>query len=133
MKRVEAHDAFSICMLADSYRHGLNGLQQDEGRAMELYVRAAELGCSKAHYQLGDIYHEGGNLKKAKFHLEAAAIAGDEVARFNVGVLKYNSGNIEQSLKHWTIGATAGDYKAIFQLKTLFDRKEVVTIMALMI
>ena len=30
MKCVEANDAFSICMLADSYYHGLNGFQQDQ-------------------------------------------------------------------------------------------------------
>jgi hypothetical protein len=29
MKHVEAQDAFSICVLADSYYHGLIGFQQD--------------------------------------------------------------------------------------------------------
>ena len=43
---------------------------------MDLYARAAELGCSKAHSNLADIYHEGGDLKKAKFHNVAAAMAG---------------------------------------------------------
>ena len=36
--------------------------------AIKLYVRAADLGCSQAHFKLGDIYHEGGDMKKAKFH-----------------------------------------------------------------
>jgi TPR repeat protein len=80
MKRVEANDAASICMLADSYYHGLNGFQQDHARAMELFARAANLGFSKAHNRLGSIYYEGGDMKKKKFHFEAAAMAGHEGA-----------------------------------------------------
>jgi TPR repeat protein len=71
MKRVAVNDATSISLLADSYRYGTVGLQQDRTKAMELYVRAAELGCRDAHCNLGMLYHEGGNLKKAKFHYES--------------------------------------------------------------
>jgi TPR repeat protein len=80
-KRVAANDAASIYLLANSYRHGLRGLQQDQTRAIELYARAANLGHSKAHYNMACLYHEGGDLTKAKFHLEAAAMAGHEVSR----------------------------------------------------
>ena len=55
MRRVEAHDATSIWMLANCYHHGLNGFQQDLAKAKELYTRAADLGCSKAHNNLGFI------------------------------------------------------------------------------
>ena len=98
MKRVEANDAASIYVLANSYQHGALGVQQDQTRVIELYVRAADLGCSKAHYSLGKIYHDGGALKKAKFHVEAAAMAGHEGARYNLGVMECNSGNIERAL-----------------------------------
>ena len=78
LKRVEANDPLSIFMLADSYYQGLNGFQQDHVKALELLTKAANLGCSKAHNNLGVIYEGAGNLKKAKFHVEAAAMAGDE-------------------------------------------------------
>ena len=39
---------------------------------------------------------KGGDLKKAKFHYEATAMAGREVARFNLGVMAGHSGHIEQ-------------------------------------
>jgi hypothetical protein len=39
MKRVEANDAGSVCLLATSYHLGLNGFQQDQTTAMELYAR----------------------------------------------------------------------------------------------
>jgi TPR repeat protein len=113
MKRAEAKDAASICLLADSYRHGLNGLQQDEGRAMELWTNAVALGSSDAHNHLGNIYDKGGDLKKAKFHFEAAAMAGHVIARYNLGNLEAKSGNINRAVKHWTIAASAGHYIAM--------------------
>ena len=122
MKRVEANDAASICLLANSYYQGLHGLQRDEERAIELFTKSAELGFSKAHSSLGSIYHEGGNMKKAKFHLEVAAKAGHEVARFNIGSMEDNSGNMERAVKHWTIAASAGQYKAMHYLITCFKK-----------
>jgi TPR repeat protein len=96
MKRVEANDAASNGVLGNHYHLGRGGLQQDYARAIELYNRAAELGCSKAHSHLALIYDEGGDLKKkAKFHFEAAAMAGDETSRYNLGGLEAQSGNIE--------------------------------------
>ena len=47
-----------------------------------------ELGYSMAHQIMGDYCGEGGNMKKAKFHYEAAAKAGQESARFNLGVIE---------------------------------------------
>jgi len=121
-KRVEVNDAGAIYMLADSYYQGLNGIQQDQTKAMELYARAAELGHSKAHSNLGNIYYMGGDLKKAKFHLEAAAMAGHEVARNSLGLIEYNSGNKERAMKYWTIAASAGDLKAMPELRLSFEQ-----------
>jgi TPR repeat protein len=120
MKRVEVNDAASIGVLANFYQHGHNGLQQDHSKAMELYARAAELGWSKAHCYLAEVCDEG-DMKKAKFHLEAAAMAGNEVARCIVGVMEHVAGNVERAVKHWTIAASAGDYEAMHNLRTGFE------------
>ena len=122
MKRVEANDPASICMLADSYYHGRLGLQQDRTKAMELFTRAADLGFSRVHHNMADVYYKGGNLKKTKFHVEAAAMAGDKAARSNLGILECNSGNMERSTKHWTIAASAGCYRSMHELITLFKK-----------
>jgi TPR repeat protein len=122
MKRVEANDAASINLLADSYYQGLNGVQQDHTRAMELYARSADLGYSKAHSKLAGIYYIGGAPKKAKFHFEAAAMAGNEEARCIIGYTEVKSGNIERGVKHWTIAASAGDYGAMHELRTFFEQ-----------
>jgi TPR repeat protein len=125
MKRVEVNDAFSTCMLADSYYHGLNDFQQDQTKGMELYIRAANLGCRQAHHHLADIYQGAGLLKKAKFHYEAAAMAGNEAARNSLGCIEFESGNIERAMKHWTIGASAGGYIAMHHLRICFEKGHV--------
>jgi TPR repeat protein len=122
MRRVEANDPASIYVLASFYYHGLNGLQQDEGRAMELWTIAVALGSSDAHNHLGNIYDLGGDLKKAKFHFEAAAMAGHEIARYNLGLLEAQSGNMEQAVKHWTIAASAGNFTPMHNLLLAFKR-----------
>jgi TPR repeat protein len=122
MKRVEANDAASINLMADSYYQGLHSVQQDRAKATELYTRAAKLGCSEAHYNLGNIYHEGGDMKKAKFHFEAAAMAGHEVARNNLGVFEVESRNMERAIKHWKIAASAGEYLAMHHLRLFFKK-----------
>ena len=48
---------------------------QDVKKAMELWKQALALGSSKAHSCLAEAYrHELGDLKKAQFHYEAAAM-----------------------------------------------------------
>jgi len=121
MKRVAANDAVAMGMLAAHYNQGLGGVQQDHIKAIELFTKSAELGCSKAHGSLSDIYRKGGYLKKAKFHFEAAAMAGNEEARCNLALLDANSGNMEQAIKHWTIAASAGSYNAMDNLIALFE------------
>ena len=85
MKRVEANDAGAMMVLGNHYHNGQIGLQQDRGKALELWTQAAKLGSSDVHFHLGIINCEGGDSKKSKFHYEAAAMAGHEVARSNLG------------------------------------------------
>ena len=111
MKRVEANDATAIYVLGSYYNHGLYGLQQDRTKAIGLMTKAAELVDSDAHNQLGNEYRERGDLKKATFHTEAAAMAGHEVARYNLGITEARSGNLERAVKHWIIAASAGEHQ----------------------
>jgi len=121
MKRVEANDAGSVYQLANDYHHGKLGLLQDRARAMELWTRAAKLGSSQAHFQLGSTYDAGGELKKSKFHYEAATMAGHEAARNNLGYIEYKSGNVERAVKHLMIAASAGHHQAMHNLLVAFN------------
>ena len=121
IRRVEANDAASMYVLGSHYYHGKLGLLRDQGKAIELWKQAAVLGSSKARFELGIIYREGGDSKKGKFHLEAAAMAGEEVARYNLGNMELQSGNVERAVKHWTIAASAGNYLAMDNLLVAFN------------
>ena len=122
MKRVAANDAASIFLLGNYYNQGLGGVQQDHIKAIEIFTKSAELGCSKAHKNLAIVHHEGGNMKKAKFHFEAAAMAGNEEARCNLGIIEAKTGNTKRALKHLAIAASAGHCKAMFQLRSCFEQ-----------
>jgi len=124
MKRVEANNAASFYLLANSYHDGVGGIgiQPDQAKAIEMYVKAADLGSSQAHYCLGNIYYDGGDSKKAKFHFEAAAMAGDEVARINLGIMETRSGNVERGFKHWIIAASAREFDAMNHLRIGFEK-----------
>jgi len=124
MKRVEANDAGSMSFLG-SYHHlgGKGGFQQDSAKAMELWKQAAELGSSGAHCKLGDVYYrQEGDMKKAKFHFGAVAMAGHEPARYNIGIMDHNSGNPKRALKHWMIAASAGKYRSMHNLLVAFKQ-----------
>jgi TPR repeat protein len=120
-KWVAANDPASIFVLASYHEHGSGGLQQDWTKAMELYTRAADLGFSSAHSYLGNIYHEGGELKKAKFHYETAAMAGQKGARLILGAMEGSSGSKERAIQHLTIAASSGHYMAMHKLRLLFE------------
>jgi TPR repeat protein len=121
MKRVAANDPASICMLATHYHLGRAGFQQNHAKTVELLTKSAELGFSKAHSLLGNVYYIGGTSKKAKFHYEAAAMAGDEVSRYNLAICENELGNMDRAVKHLKIGASAGDSRAMHQLRTFFE------------
>jgi hypothetical protein len=122
MMRVDANDAGALSILANHYHKGEGGLVQDPTKAMELWTQAAELGSIEAHSHLGTEYENGGDLKKAKFHYGAAAMAGHEVARYNLGCIEYHSGNMERAVKHCTIAASAGYHKAMSALLGAFEQ-----------
>jgi TPR repeat protein len=124
MKRVEANDPGAMCLLAGNYHCGGRGVQQDQTKAIELWSRAADLGNTMAHNNLADIYDEEGYLKKAKFHYEAAAMAGCEVARCTVGYTEHVAGNVERAVKHWTIAASAGNYEAMYNLLIALKKRD---------
>jgi len=123
MKQVDSNDTGAMHSMGNCYYSGLLGLQQDETKAIELWIRAAEFGCSKVHNDLGmHYYYHGENWKKAKFHLEAAAMAGHEGARSNIGHLEFlQFNNTDRAIKHWIIAASSGSYLAMNAMRSCFE------------
>ena len=69
-KLMEKGNADAFYMLAGCYDRGTYGLPQDMAKAKDLYLKAGELGCALAYYNLGSQYANGDGMeidtKKAK-------------------------------------------------------------------
>jgi TPR repeat protein len=120
-KRVKVNDSGAMYILGNSYGRGFLGLPQDHAKGIELLAKAAGLGSSEAHFELGVHFDEAGDSKKERFHYEAAAMAGHENARVNLGLMELQSGNTERAVKHWMIAASAGSFRAMHNLRTAFE------------
>ena len=69
--------------------HGIFGMPQDRAKTNELYLKAGELGCAVAYYNLGSAYCAGRgvgiDMKKTRHYYELAAMNGNVMARYNLG------------------------------------------------
>ena len=124
-KLMEADNAYAFYVLASYYDRGVKGMPQDYEKANELYLRAGELGCSNACYNLGISYSFHGNgvevdKKKAKHYYELAAMNGDMNARHNLGCMEGQAGNEHRAHKHFIIAAKAGYKKSLDYVKEGF-------------
>eukprot|EP00984_Skeletonema_dohrnii_P001166 scaffold358_cov95-Skeletonema_dohrnii-CCMP3373.AAC.2 len=119
MKRVKANDpAAMVQMGLHRYEAG------DYDDAFRYVSKAAELGDAGAHYYLSTFYHKGQgvekNRKKEVYHLEQAAIGGDDIARYNLGCEENRNGRTGRAVKHWIIAATLGCDDSLDALKVCF-------------
>ena len=112
-KLVKNNNAVAMFQLGCYYRDGSKGLPQDREQAIQLLLRAGELGYARAYYMIAIAYFEGGGMfeqdkKKATYYWEIAAMTGDVQSRHQLGFLEYQAGNINRMTKHWIIAAGAG-------------------------
>lgn len=123
-KRVEADDAIAIHTLGYYYSDGDMGFPQDHGKAMELWLRAGDLGHATAYGNIASNYRRGQGVerdtKKSKYYAELAAMGGHVNARHNLGVLEAQAGNMERAMKHLMISAGAGDDKSLEAIRRSF-------------
>ena len=99
MKRVAVNDPVALCKLGE--------IQDDKGDydgAFKYYTMSAELGDADAHCNLFIAYQNGQGVekdeKKALYHLEEAAIAGQPYARFNLGCYEKMNGRKSCEASH---------------------------------
>ena len=111
-------------LLAAEYAHGTMGLPQDYQKAIELNLKAGELGCSRGYFQVGQAYNSGRGVevdkKKAKHYFELAAMNGHIKARHNLGCLENEAGNTDRAIKHFIIAARAGHEGSLGNVRTGF-------------
>jgi hypothetical protein len=124
MKRVEAKDAGACVNWAVIITMALEVCSKIGQRHLNYGNRPRNLGTVRHIFNWVPTYcHDGGDLKRAKFHYEAAAMAGHGPARSNLGLMELKSGNMKRAVKHWIIAASAGNYGAMYGMITLFTHK----------
>ena len=113
-------NADAFYQLGGDYTQGISGLPQDRAKAIELWLKAGELGCANAYNNLGIAYSNGDGVeidkKKAKHYWELAALNGSIQGRYNIGAEEYNACNHQRAFKHFILAAKAGD-KALKMVK----------------
>jgi TPR repeat protein len=82
------------------------GLRQDHAKAMELYHKSAKIGNHHAHYNLSICFQK--DIRKATYHRQLGAMAGNVLARYNLGCEEGNAGNMDRAYKHYMISANDG-------------------------
>ena len=97
------------------------GAKQDFQKANELFLKAGELGCTEAFYNLASSYECGTgverNESKAIHFYELAAMNGHNLARHNLGVYEEQAGNYHRAYKHFVIAAKAGCEESLAGVK----------------
>lgn len=120
-KRMEVNDPEAFELMASYYGTGNGQFPLDKKKAVELRMRAANLGSIGSHCKLANAYRKGEgvnrNMKKAIHHYQLGAIGGDEDARYYLGGLELQYGNTAKAMKHFSIGAKSGCDDCLEQLR----------------
>ena len=127
-KRVKLNDPIAIYNLGMYYQDGVNGFPQDYDKALELFLRAGELGYSQAYGNIGNSYNNGRGVEvdetKARYYYGLSAMMGDATARHNLGVEEVYAGNKERALKHFMIAVRGGYSDSLKNIQRLYSDQQ---------
>jgi len=123
-KLMDRGNAGAHYMKAGDYAQGIMGMPVDLEKSNQLLLKAGELGCAEAYYNLGQAYDQGRgrDMKKAKYYWELAAMGGDLSARHNLACLEGHSGKYERATKHFILAARAGDDQSMGNVTVMFKK-----------
>jgi hypothetical protein len=120
-KLMEKGNAGAFYNLAVLYAHGRMGMPQNWAKANELLLKAGELGCAEAYFNLGNTYDNGRGVEvdkqKARQYYEIAAINGSVHARHNISNVEGQAGNYHRAYKHCILAARAGFKPSLDEVK----------------
>ena len=123
--RALKNDHIALRNLGSISSQGNRGLPKDHLKALDCWIRAAELGSAEACGCIGISYREGNGVavdkKRSALFYRVGALRGDIVARHYIGSLEYDSGNHEIGIRHWKIAAEAGCQPSLEALKAIYN------------
>ena len=119
-------DRIALTQVGYLYQRGeCEAAPKDELKALDCYIRAAQLGSAAACGCIGMSYDEGigvaANKERALLFDRVGALRGCVVARNNIGSSEYDSGNLEIGIRHWKIAAEAGYQDSLDELRDIYN------------
>lgn len=127
LKRLmKKNNPIAFVQMATRYREG-DGVFQSDTRALEMLIKAAELGHVDAYGMIGVYYREGWVVEvdhyKMLAYYEVAAKKGSIPAHQELASLQERKGNRDKSIKHCIVAAGAGDQPAMDILMKMYRDK----------
>jgi len=123
--RMEANDPLAWQARGTDYSIGDARFPQDKKKAIKFWSRAAELGSIEARFSLGHAFITGegveADTKKAKYHLEIAAIGGSDIARTGLAHIEARARNYDRAAKHFMIAASRGREEALTMVRKQYS------------
>jgi len=124
-KLMKKNEPEAFMAMARAYKKGEITLQSDT-KALEMYIRAAELGHAQAYALIGHHYEDGvvveRNMSRAFEFLEIAAKRGSFTSHQHLALYEEDM-NIQKSIKHYIVGASAGYQPSMDDLMRLYKDK----------
>jgi TPR repeat protein len=125
-KRLEVNDPEAFYNIGLLYDYGEGSVVRDKSKALEYYIRGAELGSAMALSVVARAYYVGcddaiaKDEKKARHYYELAAMKGNNQSRCHLGVEEAKDGKYDKALKHWLISCGRGHHASLENIKHLF-------------
>ena len=126
-KRVKCNDPQAIQSIALKYGNGLNGLQVDQDKCIDLLRKSAGLGYPLAQYQLGYFHDDGDmgleqNEEEALKYYKEAAEGGQVLARHDLSCAEAQNGDPVAAMRHCRLSASAGFRLSMKKLVECFEK-----------
>ncbi|XP_061990418.1 F-box protein At1g70590 [Rosa rugosa] len=113
-----AREATKFLTWGKQFKHGRGDFKPNVNNALKMFLKAAELGSTKAMVDAGLIFWERGDKDKAFGLYREAAEAGDRNAQGNLGMwyLQVEPPNSKEAVKWLYLASFQGHVRAQYQL-----------------
>lgn len=123
--RIQQNDVNALAGVGDYLWNGKQGMSKDKLKALDYWIRAAELGSAEACGVIvllceRDAAVAAMDKKRAFIFEQVGAMRGNILSRNSIGVKEYSRGNHEVGIRHWKIAAEAGHQFSLDALKGIF-------------
>ncbi|KAL9184911.1 hypothetical protein ACHAXT_002688 [Thalassiosira profunda] len=122
-------DGKAFRRMAFAYANGTYGLPTSQTKALEMHLRAGELGCAAGYHSAANAYFYGQGVEvdeeKGVLYWELAAMGGFAAARGMLGGIEAALGDTERAMRHCMIGVKSGSQNSLEVVKKLYMNGQV--------